>query len=648
MSEEYTLEILNLGPRAGSPCIVLHMETLTVMLDCSLDVTSFLHFLPLPLTPSDPLLPPWKAPSLPNPKSTLELFRENECIGKIFVDSCLEARVPFLPILDPSSIDVVLISSYGNMMALPYLLEQKEFTGRVYATEPCASIGKLLMEELVGYLERLPKPEGKGWKEVRDAKLESLGIREEDIITWRPLYSSEAVHRTFKKIRTVRFNESLELFSAIKATPLSSGYCLGSCNWLLQDVYHRICYLGSTSILTTNLMPLDKKPLIGPDLLLLECLNKEPGVNPSHVLMELCGKLVQTLKQGGSVLLPSYSSGTIYDLLECVYNTLDHRALGHIPIYFISPVANASLAYANICGEWLCQTKQNKVFLPESPFLHAEYVKSGRLKHFPSIHGELGHVFQTPCVVFTGHPSLRCGDVVHFLSMWKNSAKNAIIFTEPDFDCQLALAPYQPIKLQTFYFPIDPRLVFPRDNALLDELAPQHFVTSKEYISDRSRGYEKHQISATCPASFYSPGSLIKIPTQTQFRRSKLTEDLAAQLFPTHIQQNINVGSLSGVLREKDGVSSLRSREFSQGPPIKSVQFCLAGEAQVDRFVEKVKERGFTDTQVTKKGNADCVVFAGHTARVEFGTRSTTVITHGEDHLRHTILNVLLDKMNVF
>ena len=647
MSEQHTLEILNLGPRAGSPCILLHLESLTVMLDCSLDLTAFLHFLPLPLTPSEPSLPAWGGAPNSAPRPTLEVFRENKSIDQIFLDSCLEARAPLLPLLDPSCIDVVLISSYNNMLALPYLLQQPGFRGRVYATEPSASIGRLLMEELVGHLERLPKPECKGWKRVRHPKLDSLGMGEDEVITWRPLYSSEAVRHCLRSIRTVRFNETIDLFSSQKATPLSSGYCLGSCNWVLQDEYRRVCYLSSSSVLTTNLLPLDKKPLSSPQLLLLECLNREPTVNPSQVLMELCGKLVQTLKQGGSVLLPSYSSGIVYDLLECVYTTLDHRALGHVPIYFISPVANASLAYANICGEWLCQNKQNKVFLPESPFPHAEYVKSGRLKHFPSIYGELGLVFQTPCVVFTGHPSLRCGDVVHFLSMWKGSGKNAIIFTEPDFDYQLALAPYQPVRLQTYYFPIDPRLVFPRDNSLLDELAPEHFVTSKEYISERGRVSEKHQISATCPASFYAPGSLIKIPVQTPFKRSKLTQELAGQVCPTHIHQSVSVSSVSGVLREKDGLSSLRPRELSQAP-IKSVQCCLAGEAQVEHFIDKLKERGFSDTQLSKKGSADCVVFAGQTARVEFGTRTTTVITHGEDHLRHTIKDVLLDKINPF
>ena len=32
-------------------------------------------------------------------------------------------------------------------------------------------------------------------------------------------------------------------------------------------------------------------------------------------------------------------------------------------------------------------------------------------------------------MVFTGHPSLRFGDVVHFIEMWGSSNANTIIFT---------------------------------------------------------------------------------------------------------------------------------------------------------------------------------------------------------------------------
>lgn len=38
-------------------------------------------------------------------------------------------------------------------------------------------------------------------------------------------------------------------------------------------------------------------------------------------------------------------------------------------------------------------------------------------------------VMRSPCVVFTGHPSLRFGDAVHFMELWGGNSTNAVIFT---------------------------------------------------------------------------------------------------------------------------------------------------------------------------------------------------------------------------
>ena len=40
----------------------------------------------------------------------------------------------------------------------------------------------------------------------------------------------------------------------------------------------------------------------------------------------------------------------------------------------------------------------------------------------------LSNAFKTPCVVFTGHPSLRFGDVVHFIELWGQGSGNTMIF----------------------------------------------------------------------------------------------------------------------------------------------------------------------------------------------------------------------------
>ena len=53
------------------------------------------------------------------------------------------------------------------------------------------------------------------------------------------------------------------------------------------------------------------------------------------------------------MLVPCYPSGVTYDLFECLSDHLDMSGLGSVPLYFISPVADSSLAYSNIYSEWL-------------------------------------------------------------------------------------------------------------------------------------------------------------------------------------------------------------------------------------------------------------------------------------------------------
>lgn len=55
---------------------------------------------------------------------------------------------------------------------------------------------------------------------------------------------------------------------------------------------------------------------------------------------------------------------------------------------------------------------------------------------------------KNPCVVFAGHPSLRFGDVVHFIEIWGQSQINTMLITVPDFPYLDAIAPFQPLAMK--------------------------------------------------------------------------------------------------------------------------------------------------------------------------------------------------------
>jgi integrator complex subunit 9 len=67
---------------------------------------------------------------------------------------------------------------------------------------------------------------------------------------------------------------------------------------------------------------------------------------------------------------------------------MEVHGLSTTPLFFLSPVADSSLAYANIMAEWLSTAKQSKVYIPEEPFIHGHLARSGRLKSFRSLHDE--------------------------------------------------------------------------------------------------------------------------------------------------------------------------------------------------------------------------------------------------------------------
>ena len=163
-------------------------------------------------------------------------------------------------------------------------------------------------------------------------------------------------------------------------------------------------------------------------------------------------------------------------------------------------MAEESLAYANILGEWLTANKQTKVFVPEEPFIHSSLVRAGRLRHFSSVNDvAFNEVYKTPCVIFTSHPSLRFGDVVHFIQLWGQSSKNSLIMTEPDFPCQEAVNPFLPLAMKILYIPIDTNWNFKQANNLLsNDLRPSHLVLHSSYVTKPPVNfYSAHGLSHT-------------------------------------------------------------------------------------------------------------------------------------------------------
>lgn len=120
-----------------------------------------------------------------------------------------------------------------------------------------------------------------------------------------------------------------------------------------QNVRLQVAYLSATSSRTSHTKAVDWEKLKGADALVMTSVCVAPERNPEESVHMLCMTVIDTLKRGGNVLIPIAPTGVLYDLLECLAANLDQSTVSvDTPIYFLSPVAESALAYANIYAEW--------------------------------------------------------------------------------------------------------------------------------------------------------------------------------------------------------------------------------------------------------------------------------------------------------
>ncbi|XP_040454097.1 integrator complex subunit 9 isoform X2 [Falco naumanni] len=625
------------------PCNVLKFKSTTIMLDCGLDMTSTLNFLPLPLVQSPRLskLPGW-------------VLKD----GSTFLDKT--------ELLDLSTVDVILISNYHCMMALPYITEYTRFTGTVYATEPTVQIGRLLMEELVNCIERVPKDQSAFmWKNKEVQRLLPAPLKDAvEVSMWRKCYTMPEVNAALSKIQMVGYSQKIELFGAVQVTPLSSGYALGSSNWIIQSHYEKVSYVSGSSLLTTHPQPMDQASLKNSDVLILTGLTQIPTANPDGMVGEFCSNLAMTVRNGGNVLVPCYPSGVIYDLLECLYQYIDSAGLSNVPFYFISPVANSSLEFSQIFAEWLCHNKQTKVYLPEPPFPHAELIQTNKLKHYPSIHGDFSNDFKQPCVVFTGHPSLRFGDVVHFMELWGKSSLNTVIFTEPDFSYLDALAPYQPLAMKCVYCPIDTRLNFIQVSKLLKEVQPLHVVCPEQYTQPPPTQSHRTDLMIDCqpPPMSYRRAEVLTLPYKRRYEKIEIMPELADSLVPLEIKPGISLATVTAVLHTKDNkhvlqlppkplqppASKKRKRVSDDVPECKPLKPLLSGSIPVDQFVQMLEKHGFSDVKVEDTAKGHIVLLQEAETLIQIEEDSTHIICDNDEPLRVKLRDLVLKFLQKF
>ncbi|KAJ1965753.1 hypothetical protein GGI12_000545 [Dipsacomyces acuminosporus] len=292
------------------------------------------------------------------------------------------------------------------MTLLPYITEYTEFSGPVYATEPTKVYGKCHSLSTGSTSSSLIS----GW---------------EDWGAPSNLYSKRDINASFEKITDVRHNEVVSPVPFVQVYTKSSGYCIGGGNWTVEYKNHRTAFV-STSTFTTCLHPQEwDKSIISEAQSIVFCDVADPtalDTNTDNTVVsqrvnQLCSTAISTLKQRGRVLLIGEPYGVTQDILQLV---TEHTMALNLPLpqfVFVSSIAERTLQYGNIMGEWLCEPKQNLLYLPEYPFVDKDLRQKGHL-HFAKSLADLAlmNIPQgTWFVIVSPHNTTA---INHFIKQW--------------------------------------------------------------------------------------------------------------------------------------------------------------------------------------------------------------------------------------
>ncbi|KAK3847959.1 MAG: beta-lactamase-like protein [Linnemannia gamsii] len=461
-------------------------------------------------------------------------------------------RLPDFSGVDLKAIDVVIVSNYNHILALPYLTEYTDFQGRIFATEPTIEFGRQLMIEFVTFFGTSVTSSP---HEIIDRK--ELVARAGAGLY--PAYTHADIKACIDRIQPVRFREHISLFGSLKLTAHSAGYCLGSSNWLIQIGTENIAYVSSSST-QQNLHPdlfdgtllENASTVVATDLCPRGSFTYDNGVN------QVCQTIAATIARKGNVLVPCTISGFLFDLLEDVHLHLGRMGLlTQVQYSFVSPVADTALQYSNILAEWMAPRKQEMVYIPEAPLLHGILLEKekGIAKQYKSVHGAFSSDLKLPCIVFGGHPSLRSGPMVNLLHMWGNKSSNTILFIEPRMDVVSCMEPYENLAITQHAVQLDIRLSIDQLVDVMNKyrhprhvLVPVSATNSRESDGTSELADTKRTTSTSSTRwSSYKVGESVQLGMGSLYESVLLSEELAKGILPQAFG-NVSFAPIAGSL----------------------------------------------------------------------------------------------------
>ena len=308
-----------------------------------------------------------------------------------------------LPI-DPSNIDAIIIT-HAHIDHTGYLplLVKNGYKGKIYCSSGTKALCSVLLPDS-GYLQE---------EEARFANKNGYSKHKPAL----PLYTEEDARKTLNHFEVVDFEVPHVLFDDCSFELYRAGHIIGASFIKVKN--------RDTSILFSGDIGRPNDPVMQPptlieeaDYLVMESTYGDRLHDTTNPLPQIGEVINQTIKRGGSIIVPAFAVGRAQSLLYYIYELKKNGVIPNIPVYLDSPMATSATHI-------LCKhMKDHRLTEDQCKNLceAAKYVNT-------SNESKQLDANKTPKVIISASGMLEGGRVLHHLKVFAPDPKSSILIT---------------------------------------------------------------------------------------------------------------------------------------------------------------------------------------------------------------------------
>mmetsp|Transcript_28895 Transcript_28895/g.60847 ORF Transcript_28895/g.60847 Transcript_28895/m.60847 type:complete len:783 (-) Transcript_28895:82-2430(-) len=384
------------------------------------------------------------------------------------------AGLPFFDRVDPSEVDVILISHFhlDHAASLPYFTERTGFRGRIFMTHPTKAVIRLL---LGNYLRLMAMKRG-GNSASHDGG-DANSASNPDV-----LYTEAELQSCVDKIELIDYHQTIDLNlpSGLKFHALNAGHVLGAAMFFIEIGGRTVLYTGDYSMEEDRHLMAAELPKyhVQPDLLIVES-TYGVQVHASRAEREarFTGTIERIVTGGGRCLIPVFALGRAQELLLILDEYWsEHPHLQNVPIYYASKMASRALrvyrTYANMMNERIrCKMDLGNPF----EFQFIRNLKSIDVEGFDD---------RGASVVFASPGMLQSGVSRQLFDRWATDPKNGVLIAgyavEHTLAKEIMSQPKEVVTLEGRRQPLNCLVDYVSFSAHVDFVQNRDFITKVE------------------------------------------------------------------------------------------------------------------------------------------------------------------------